>query len=388
MTQTQLLYVVLIISALSAILSLVSVIISSRKKDSGTNAGLEKELNELSVKTDKLGIAVTYANKEIDNLNVATERRFSAIQTQLNDDIKYIADSNTKNLEIIRKSVDEKLSSSIDGKLSKSYENISMRLEAMYKNLGEVHSLAANVSDMKKIFSNVKLRGTFGEAQLSSLLSQMLAPNQYASSVKLAPRLFRPRGLRRKIPSSSEEEIWLPIDSKFPTEEYLRLMDAPDKETEAKCLKNLERAVKIQADSISQKYISPPYTTDFAIMYLPTEGLYSEVVRMPGINDFLYSRRIMVCGPANLGAMLSTLQTGFKNGSDREEERRAMEALSSLKTEISRFNELLDKTSKKLQEAQDSIDSASKKTKTIERKLKDVDAPLLKDEEEQNQDRL
>lgn len=384
MTQTQLLYVVLIISALSAILSFVSIIISLKKKESGTDIGLEKKLDEISAKTDKLGIAVTYANREIDNLNTATERRFSAIQTQLNDDIKYISDSNTKNLEIIRRSVDEKLSSSIDGKLSKSYENISMRLEAMYKNLGEVHSLAANVSDMKKIFSNVKLRGTFGEAQLSSLLSQMLSPGQYAASVKLTPVSSTLVDFAVKIPSSSNEEIWLPIDSKFPTEEYMRLIDAPDKETEAKCLKNLERAVKIQAESIYQKYIAPPYTTDFAIMYLPTEGLYSEIVRMPEINDFLYSKRIMVCGPANLGAMLSTLQTGFKTAAIEKKSGELWKLLSSLKTEISRFNELLDKTSKKLQEAQDSIDSASKKTKTIERKLKDVDAPLLKGEEEQN----
>lgn len=382
MTQTQLLYLVIAIALISALLSLVCVVILLTDKRQKTNNELEKTLNELSVKTDKLGIAVTYANKEIENLNASTERRFSAIQTQLNDDIKYISDSNTKNLEIIRRSVDEKLSASIDGKLSKSYENISLRLEAMYKNLGEVHSLASNVSDMKKIFSNVKLRGTFGEAQLSSLLSQMLSPNQYASSVKLTPTSSTIVDFAVKIPSSSNEEIWLPIDSKFPTEEYLRLIDAPDKETETKCLKNLERAVKLQADSISQKYIVPPYTTDFAIMYLPTEGLYSEIAKMPDINDFLYSRRIMICGPANLGAMLSTLQTGFKTAAIEKKSGELWKLLSSLKTEISRFNELLDKTSRKLQEAQDSIDSASKKTKTIERKLKDVDTPLLKDEEQ------
>lgn len=382
MTQTQLLYLVIAIALISALLSLVCVVILLTDKRQKTNNELEKTLNELSVKTDKLGIAVTYANKEIENLNTSTERRFSAIQTQLNDDIKYISDSNTKNLEIIRRSVDEKLSASIDGKLSKSYENISLRLEAMYKNLGEVHSLASNVSDMKKIFSNVKLRGTFGEAQLSSLLSQMLSPSQYSSSVKLTPTSSTIVDFAVKIPSSSDDEIWLPIDSKFPTEEYLRLIDAPDKETETKCLKNLERAVKLQADSISQKYIVPPYTTDFAIMYLPTEGLYSEIAKMPDINDFLYSRRIMICGPANLGAMLSTLQTGFKTAAIEKKSGELWKLLSSLKTEISRFNELLDKTSRKLQEAQDSIDSASKKTKTIERKLKDVDTPLLKDEEQ------
>lgn len=334
---------------------------------------LSSKADDVASKTDRIGGVIDYTNRSVADLNSRTEYRLNAIQKQLTDDIKYMSDMNAQNLASIKRTVDENLTQTLDDRLTKSYNAINERLEAVYKHLGEVTSLAASVSDIKKVFTNVKLRGTWGETQLDALLAQMLSPDQYERSVKLSPSSSTLVDFAVKIPSLDESEVWLPVDSKFPTEEYQRLVDAPDKESETKSLKALEKAIKIQADSISQKYIIPPYTTDFAVMYLPTEGLYAEAQRMSGLNDYLYSKRVIACGPTNFGALLSTLQTGFKTALIEKRSNELWKLLSALKTEFSRFNEILDKTSRKLQEAQDSIESASRKTKTIERKLKDID---------------
>ena len=271
-------------------------------------------------------------------------------------------------------------------------------MEAVYKGLGEVRGLAESVGDIKKVFTNVKLRGTWGETQLDSLLAQMLSPEQYEASVRLNPLSGALVDFAVKIPSKDEQTVWLPIDSKFPIEEYERLIDASDsfnKEAEETAMKNLERAIRKQAESIAEKYIQPPATTDFAIMYLPLEGLYAEILKMPDLNEFLYRKRIMACGPTNLGALLSTIQTGFKTAAIEKRSGELWQLLTTFKYEFSKFSDLLDKTRKKLQEAQDSIDSAAKKTRTIGRKLNAVDGvdrpdgsdgingfPFLPDDEE------
>lgn len=358
------------------LLVLVILLLRRGQNGAGANGDTERELRALGDKIDKLGNVADYTTRRVGELNDRTEYRLNMIQKQLNDDIKYMSQANAENLEIIRRTVDEKLSSTLEGKLGKSYSLINERLEAVYKGLGEVRGLAQSVGDIKKVFTNVKLRGTWGETQLDALLAQMLSPEQYAASVRLNPLSGAMVDFAVKIPSKDEELVWLPIDSKFPVEEYQRLIDASDafdKAAEERALKNLERAVRLQAESIAEKYILPPTTTDFAVMYLPLEGLYAELLKMPDLSEFLYRKRIMACGPTNLGALLSTVQTGFKTAAIEKRSGELWQLLNTFRYEFAKFSDILEKTQKKLQEAQDSIDSAAKKTRTISRKLNAVE---------------
>ena len=302
-------------------------------------------------------------------------RRLSEIQRVVAGEIKYMAEQNAHNLEQIRQTVDEKLSSTLENRLNKSYSLINERLEAVYKGIGEVQQLAGSVSDIKKVFTNVKLRGTWGEVQLSALLEQMLSPNQYRANVRINPLDNAVVEFAVLLPSREDETVYLPVDSKFPVEEYQRLIDAGDamnKDAADKALKNLERALKLQADTIAKKYILPPLTADFAIMFLPLEGLYAETLKIPGLSEYFASRRIMACGPTNFGALLTTLQIGYKTAAIEKRSGELWELLSAFKHEFGNFVKILEKTQKKLQEAQDTIESAAKKTRTIERKLKNV----------------
>ena len=358
------------------LLVLVILLLRRGQNGAGANGDTEREIRALGDKIDKLGNVADYTTRRVGELNDRTEYRLNMIQKQLNDDIKYMSQANAENLEIIRRTVDEKLSSTLEGKLGKSYSLINERLEAVYKGLGEVRGLAQSVGDIKKVFTNVKLRGTWGETQLDALLAQMLSPEQYAASVRLNPLSGAMVDFAVKIPSKDEELVWLPIDSKFPVEEYQRLIDASDafdKAAEEQALKNLERAVRLQAESIAEKYILPPTTTDFAVMYLPLEGLYAELLKMPDLSEFLYRKRIMACGPTNLGALLSTVQTGFKTAAIEKRSGELWQLLNTFRYEFAKFSDILEKTQKKLQEAQDSIDSAAKKTRTISRKLNAVE---------------
>lgn len=364
---------------------LLAILVLLFRKKKTTEQKNDADTTRLSEKIDKLGNVADYTNRRVEALNIQTERRLSDIQRQLTEDIKYMSQTNAQNLEVIRRTVDEKLSATLEGKLGKSYSIINERLEAVYKGLGEVRGLAESVGDIKKVFTNVKLRGTWGETQLDSLLSQMLSPEQYAASVKLDPLSGAMVDFAVKIPSKDEKTVWLPIDSKFPIEEYERLIDAAnafDKAAEEAALKNLERAIKKQAESIAGKYIHPPATTDFAVMYLPLEGLYAEILKMSDLSEFLYRKRIMACGPTNLGALLSTIQTGFKTAAIEKRSGELWQLLTTFRYEFAKFSELLEKTQKKLQEAQDSIDSAAKKTRTIGRKLNAVDGTGKFDDEE------
>ncbi len=329
----------------------------------------------------------------LDNLSAVTEKRLTELQRSVGGEIRYMNEQNAKNLENIRQTVDEKLSSTLENRLSKSYSVINERLEAVYKGIGEVQQLAGSVSDIKKVFSNVKLRGTWGEVQLSALLGQMLSPAQYRANVKIDPFENSVVEYAVILPSRTDETVLLPIDSKFPVEEYRRLTDASDaldKEGADRALKNLERALKAQAELIAKKYIRPPLTADFAVMFLPLEGLYAESIRMPGLAEFLAAKHIMACGPSTLGALLTTLQIGYKTAAIEKRSGELWELLAAFKHEFRNFVLILEKTQKKLQEAQDTIESAAKKTRTIERKLKNVSeisgerAELLLSDEPEN----
>ena len=363
--------VILIIIAVltAACLALLVLLLFKRRQEGGT-VDAEK-LRRLEEKTDAVGKIADYNARVLERLDHATEARLTNIQNRLADDIKYIVDANAQNLERIRRTVDDKLTSSIDGKLSDSFARITERLEKMYESVGEMKGISAGVNDIKRVFSNVKLRGTWGEAQLDAILEQMLAPEQYRRSVKLNPLDNSLADFAIALPAK-DGEMLLPVDSKFPVEEFERLAAASergDREGEERARKNLERAVKTQAESIAKKYILPPRTTDFAVMYLPSEGLYAEVMRTAGLPDWLRAHRILACGPTNFAALLSTLQTGFRTAAIEKRSGELRLMLDSFRADFAKFAELLEKTRKKLQEAQDTVESAEKRTGTIGRKL-------------------
>lgn len=364
---TVLLIVCIVLSALCA--AMLALLLFKRRQEG--DGAVREALRRLEEKTDAVGNLSDYNARALENLNRSTEARLTDIRDRLTDDIKYVVDTNAQNLERIRRTVDEKLTSSIDGKLSDSFARIGERLEKMYESVGEMRGLSASVADIKRVFSNVKLRGTWGEAQLDALLEQMLAPEQYMRSVKLNPLDNSLVDFAIALPAR-DGSVLLPVDSKFPVEEFERLALASergDRDNEEKARKNLERAVKLQADSIARKYILPPRTTDFAVMYLPSESLYAEVMRTPGLSDWLRTRRILACGPTNFGALLSTLQTGFRTAAIEKRSGELRIMLDSFRSDFEKFAELLEKTKKKLQEAQDSVESAEKRTGSIGRKL-------------------
>ncbi len=377
-----LLIISIILSALCLVL--LAVLLLKKKREDGGAAA--EQLKRLEEKTDAVGKIADYNARVLESLNRSTEARLTGIQNRLSDDIKYIVETNAQNLERIRRTVDDKLTNSIDGKLSDSFARITERLEKMYQSVGEMKGLSANVADIKRVFTNVKLRGTWGEAQLDAVLEQMLAPEQYRRSVKLNPLDNSLVDFAIVLPAK-DGEMFLPVDSKFPVEEFERLVDASergDRECEERARKNLERAVKLQADSIAKKYILPPLTTDFAVMYLPSEGLYAEIMRTNGLSDWLRMRRVLACGPTNFGALLSTLQTGFRTAAIEKRSGELRLMLDSFRADFAKFAELLEKTRKKLQEAQDTVESAEKRTGTIGRKLdsfRSVGGMLPPDEE-------
>ena len=383
-------------AALAAISLAVGLILLKRTKP-GDQSGVKQDVARLTQMTDRaLYISENSARsvqnyleflsknqtsslknlqEAMENLSAVTEKRLTELQRSVGGEIRYMNEQNAKNLENIRQTVDEKLTSTLENRLNKSYSIINERLEAVYKGIGEVQQLAGSVADIKKVFANVKLRGTWGEVQLSALLDQMLSPTQYRANVRINPMDNAVVEYAVLLPSRDGETVYLPIDSKFPVEEYRRLLDASDacdKDASDRALKNLERALKLQADTIAKKYILPPLTADFAIMFLPLEGLYAETLKMPGLSEYLASKRVMACGPTNLGALLTTLQIGFKTAAIERRSGELWELLSAFRHEFRNFVQILEKAQKKLQEAQDTIENAAKKTHTIDKKLKNV----------------
>ncbi len=348
-----------------ALCLLLLIILLARPAKGGNGA-----LKRLEEKTDKALQYADYNARAAENLSRSTEMRLNNIEARLAEDIKYIADVNAHNLEVIRRTVDDKLTSS-DGKLSESYARISDRLEKMHKSVGEMQALSESVSDIRRVFTNVKLRGTWGETQLNALLEQMLAPDQYVRSCKLDPLGNTLVDFAIRLPSVSGDTL-LPVDSKFPVEEYERLCESSEKGDWAStelAKKNLERAVRVQAESIAKKYILPPVTTDFAVLYLPSEALYAEVLKMTGLADFLHKRRIILSGPSNFAALLSLLQTGFRTAAIEKRSGELVRTLEQFRMEFARFAEGLEKAKRKLQEAQDSVENAAKRTDVIGRQL-------------------
>jgi DNA recombination protein RmuC len=318
---------------------------------------------------DRLGELTKSNEQRLDAVRAAVEQRLDVLRTE-----------NAQKLDQMRATVDEKLQTTLDERLGQSFKQVSERLEQVHKGLGEMQTLAAGVGDLKKVLTNVKNRGGWGEVQLGALLGEMLGPAQYAQNVATRPGSKERVEFAVKLPGRSEDgaPCWLPIDAKFPLEDYQRLQDAiegADVVAVEANRKALEAFFKAEAKSIRDKYIEPPHTTDFAILFVPTEGLYAEAVSRPGLADALQrDYRVMLCGPMNLAAMLNSLQLGFRTLAIEQRSTEVWRVLGAVKTEFGKFGEILAKTKEKLDQVGRTLDDAGRKSTTIARKLRDVEA--------------
>ena len=346
-------------------------------KDSG-DALLKRMTENAGMQKDQLDSF----SKQTMELTRLQEERFEALRQTLERRLQDLQADNNQKLEQMRATVDEKLHDTLEKRLGESFRQVSERLEQVYKGLGEMRSLAIGVGDLKKVLTNVKTRGTWGEIRLGAILEQILTPEQYDVNVATRKGSAERVEYAVRLPGHSPSEtVWLPIDAKFPQEDYQRLVDAQeaaDREQAEKSVRSLESRIKGEAKYIHEKYIDPPHTTDFGIMFLPVEGLYAEVLRRPGLCDFLQrEHRVVVTGPTTLAALLNSLQMGFRTLAVEKRSSEVWQLLGAVKTEFGKFGEVLAKTKKKLQEASNTIDSAQVRTRVITRKLSKIqDAPL------------
>ena len=317
--------------------------------------------------------------KQVTELTQANETRLEKLRETLDNQLKVLREDNTKKLEEMRKTVDEKLHETLEKRLGESFKIVSERLELVHKGLGEMQSLATGVGDLKKVLTNVKVRGTWGEAQLAGLLEQYFSPEQYERNVAVRKNSLDRVEFAIKLPgkdTESEKPVYLAIDSKFPQEDYHRLIEAQEQANPAlveQCSKALEARVKADARTIRDKYINPPVTTDFAIMFLPTESLYAEVLRRPGaVEGIIQEFKVIVAGPTTCAALLSSLQVGFRTLAVEKRSAEIWKILGAVKTEFGKFGDLLEKTHKKMQETSNVIEDAARKSRTIEGKLRKV----------------
>ncbi|MFH1768285.1 MAG: DNA recombination protein RmuC [Candidatus Omnitrophota bacterium] len=328
----------------------------------------KSQKNLLDTFTNQLLILTQMNEQKLNDMRGTIEKRLEFLQKE-----------NSLRLEEMRGVVDEKLQTTLEKRLGESFKVVSDQLESVYRGLGQMQALALSVGDLKKVLTNVKDRGTWGEIQLGMLLEQILTPDQYAANVTTNKGSNTRVEFAIKLPGPSGDlnaPVWLPIDAKFPQEDYQRLIDAREalnSELADKMEKQMERQIRLRAKEITDKYLDPPNTTDFAIMYLPTEGLYAEVSRNSVLIQQLQREfRIVISGPNNLAAFLNSLQMGFKTLAIQKRSSEIWHILGTVKNEFARFGVILEKTKKKIKEAGDTIEEASSKTRNIQRKLKGV----------------
>jgi len=317
--------------------------------------------------------------EQLQGLIEINERRQAELRATVDARLQALQADNGARLEEMRRTVDEKLHATLEQRLGESFRLVSDRLEAVHKGLGEMQALAAGVGDLKRVLTNVKSRGTWGEVQLARLIEDNMTPDQYAANVRPVPGSDAVVEFAIRLPGRGEggAPVWLPIDAKFPKEEYERLMDAQDA-ADAEAVKAagaaLGRAVEIQARQIAAKYVAPPYTTDFAIMFLPTESLYAEVLRRPGLLERLQGLRVNVAGPSNLAALLNSLQMGFRTLAIEQRSSEVWQVLRAVKTEFGKFGEALASVKKTLDTASSKIGQTEVRTRAMLRNLKNVEA--------------
>jgi DNA recombination protein RmuC len=322
--------------------------------------GAQQQGEQLKQFADVLHKTNALLNGQLEQLRQAVEARLKDLQSD-----------NANKLEVIRKTVDEKLHATLEQRLGESFKLVSDRLEQVYRGLGEMQTLAIGVGDLKRVLTNVKTRGTWGEIQLESLLEQVLTPEQYGKNIKTVPGSHHLVEFAVKLPGrdTNDQPVWLPIDAKFPKEQYERLLDAFDAaniEGVAIAGKALEVAVKLEAKTIAEKYLSPPHTTDFAILFLPTEGLYAEIVKRAGLVDTLQREyRVTVAGPVTLTALLNALQMGFRTLALEKRSSEVWTVLGAVKTEFAKFGDVLAKTRDTLERAARNIESAETRSRAM-----------------------
>jgi DNA recombination protein RmuC len=318
-------------------------------------------------------------SQQIGNLTASNEKKLEQMRETVENRVKELQVNNAQKLDEMRVVVDEKLHATLEQRLGESFKLVSDRLEQVHKGLGEMQNLAAGVGDLKKVLTNVKTRGTWGEMQLGNILEDILTPDQYAANVAVKKNSERVEyAIKLPGPDSEGDGLWLPIDAKFPMEDYYRLIEAYELADAAQidqAVKVLELRIKTKAKEIASKYIEPPATTDFAIMFLPTEGLYAEVLRRPGLFESLrLEHRVSVAGPTTLAAIVSSLSVGFRTLAIQKRSSEVWAVLGAVKTEFGKFGAVLEKTQKKLQEASHTIDEAARRSRAMERRLRTVEA--------------
>ena len=317
---------------------------------------------------------------QLSNLSESNARRMSEVRATLEAQLAQLQQTNIAKLDEMRATVDEKLQTTLHARLGESFKQVADRLEQVHKGLGEMQTLAAGVGDLKHLLTNVKTRGMFGEAQLAALLEQVFVPDQYAAQIATRPGSKNVVDFAIKLPGKSDngEPLWLPIDSKFPNEDYERLLDAQqraDAVAAEAAAKALEARIRLEAKSIAEKYIEPPYTTDFAILFLPTEGLYAEVLRRPGLMEALQrEHRITLAGPTTLLAMLSSLQMGFRTLALEKRSSEVWQVLGAVKTEFGKFGDVLAKVKSQTETVLNTLNSAETRSRAMGRVLRQVEA--------------
>ena len=354
-----------------------------------------KKVIELSLKNNREEITNNIGSKIVDNTTIQqnaitnltqlNETKLENIRKSVEDRLTSIQKDNGEKLEKMRLTVDEKLQSTLEKRLSESFKIVSNNLESVQKGLGEMQSLAKGVGDLKNVFTNVKARGYWGEIQLANILEQFLTPEQYLTNVKTKAKSNDFVEFAIKLPGKNNiDTVLLPVDSKFPIEDYSRLVSAEesgDLEAIDESRKKLETQIKKCAKDINEKYLDPPYTTDFGIMFLPTESLYCEVIRNTDLCETLSQKyRVVISGPSTFVALLNSLQMGFRTLAIEKRSSEVWELLGIVKTEFTKFGDLLEKTNKKLVEISNTMSDATRKTRTIEKKLKNVEALPVSDE--------
>ena len=388
-----------VIIGLLAVVVILLIILLVRKNDGTAKTVRDENASMRMEMTQKLGIMENNLVTRMENASKSQNEQLNTITKNNNDSIRHLnetvekklaqmQENNEKKLEQMRATVDEKLHKTLETRLSESFKTVSERLEQVHKGLGEMQSLAQGVGDLKKVMSNVKTRGILGELQLSSILEQIIPPSQYEKNIATKPGSRDVVEYAIKLPGKDDHPVYIPVDAKFPIEAYNRLLeayDAADTNAVAIASKEIEAAIKKSAKDIHEKYIYPPNTTDFGIMFLPVEGLYAEVVRNTALFETLQNEyKILVAGPTTLSALLTSLQMGFKTVAIEKRASEVWNVLGAVKTEFVKFSEVLDKAQKKINQASNDMDklvgARTKKIMVQLNKIEQVDDVVLLDE--------
>jgi DNA recombination protein RmuC len=353
--------------------------LQSAAKGEGAMEGMSQQLRAFAETArhtqDSLKVDI---NTQLDSMALRAQQNAEQLRVTLNERLAAIQHDNTTKLEEMRRTVDEKLHATLEQRLGESFKRVSEQLGQVQAGLGEMKTLASSVGDLKRVMTNVKSRGTWGEMQLGAIIENVLTQDQYGKNVKTVPNSNELVEFAIRLPGKNDEHpVWLPIDSKYPVEHYQRLMDAQDamdKGAIAQAGNAFETSMKLEAKKIVAKYVSPPYTTDFAILYLPTEGLFAEVIRRPGLVEAIQNDcRVMITGPANLAAMLNSLQMGFKTLAIEKRSSEVWHLLGTVKTEFAKFGDIVDATKKSIDAAASKFNEVGVRTRAIQKKLRDVE---------------